>query len=333
MRLFPKLGFLRTGFPAPLPGNDCDVITVADSVRVFPPQKAIPAQRTKKMFGFLRRVTVPILICLVFRASSYAAETIEGFTEPYRTIDISVGEPGVVTKLEVKPGQVVDQGEFLMALDTSVLEATLAVAKQKAEATGSLEAAQAEYSLRSERLQQIIQLRQRGHATTRELSRAQADVTIAEARLKLAREEQAMNVLDCKRIEAQIARRVIASPCDGIISEVHREIGESLLVTDPRIVTLVQLDKLRTRFSATPEQAAKLRVDQQVNIRLSNDKGDVPAVVERVSPVVDAKSGTIEVHVVIDNADQKLRSGTRCLLEVNDAKDPADSFAKNISRK
>ena len=111
----------------------------------------------------------------------------------------------------------------------------------------------------------------------------------------------------------------MSSPFDGVVAEVHREVGESLPLADPRIVTLVQLDKLRTRFSASPEVAASLKPDQKVQVTLTQSDKKIDAVVERISPVIDAKSGTLEVHVVINNEKQKLRSGTRCLLEVEES--------------
>lgn len=244
-------------------------------------------------------------------------EVVEGFTEPYRSVDISLGEPGVVTMVNVEPGDTVKAGDILLALDTSVLQATLAVAREKAEVTGNVAAARAEVDLRTERLQQIQLLRERGHATQRELRRADTDLAIAAARLQLAEEERQLNELDCKRIEAQIARRRAQSPYAGLVVEVHREIGESLLVTDPRVVTLVQLDRLRTRFAATPKQASTLKVGQTVQIALEDDDQDASGKVERISPIVDAGSGTVEVLVLIENPNQRVRSGTRCLLKLN----------------
>ena len=270
------------------------------------------------MFVHIRRLALPLLLCFVFQSEGFADE-VEGFTEPFRTVEISAGEPGVVTRVEVRPGQEVDDGELLLTLDTEVLEATLAVAREKARSEGSLGIAKAEHDLRVERLQQIEQLRGRGHATSRELSRAQADVLIAQARLKLAHEEKRMNELDCSRIEAQIARRKVTSPFSGVISEVHREVGESLLVTDPRIMTLVQLDRLRTRFSVSSGHASNFRPNQRVMVRFQTDNQNqnVPAVVERVSRIADAETETVAVHVIIDNARGELQCGTHCWLAVD----------------
>lgn len=260
-------------------------------------------------------VFIPLISCCAGMAKS--AETIEGFTEPYRTVQVSVSEPGIITELAVEPGRTVQKGDRLLALDTSVLEATLTMAKQKAASTGSVDVAKAELQLRDERLTQIRQLRQRGHATHRELSRAQADLEIAKARLKLATEDQALNELDCRRIQAQIDRRRVKSPYTGVIAEVHREVGEALLITEPQIVTLVQLSRLRSRFPANPSQAARLRVNQRVRLLLPDTNEALEGSVERIAPVMDAKSGTIEVQVLIDNADRRWRSGSRCLLEVD----------------
>ena len=260
---------------------------------------------------------IPVLIWLVLGFSPPGlASAIEGFTEPFRQVDVSVGEPGVITSIDVEPGQMVARGDALPSLDTRVLEATLAMARQKAAATGAVEAARAEWMLRRERLEQIQMLRDRGHATQRELSRADTDVQIAAARLKLAEEELLLNKLDCKRIEAQIALRQVTSPIDAVVAEVHREVGEAHLITDPRIITLVQLEQLRVRFPATPEQAAHLSEGQSVELILPDVDKDVRGRIQRIAPILDAKSGTLEVNVVIDNPARGLRSGTRCLLKV-----------------
>lgn len=268
-----------------------------------------------------RRMTLPLLFAVLTQSLTLANDYVEGFTEPYRRVDISVGEPGVIENITVKPGQSVKQGELIVELDTSVLNASLKMAQEKAVASGSIDVAAAELQLRQGRLKQISQLRERGHATQREHSRALADVDIAKGRLTLAKEEKRLNELDCRRIQAQIARRRVSSPAQGIIADVHREVGEAVLITDPTIVTLVQLEKLRVRFSVVPELAQSLYVNQSVQVILSK-KERVDAVLERIAAVVDAKSGTLEVHVVIDNAQGKYRSGVRCTMEIEAKANP-----------
>ena len=84
-----------------------------------------------------------------------------------------------------------------------------------------------------------------------------------------------------------------------------------------RLLTLVQLEQLRVRFSTRPDQAARIHSGQSVKLRLAENNQVVDGKVDRVSAVMDAKSGTLDIHVVIDNAHGKLRSGARCLFSID----------------
>lgn len=268
------------------------------------------------MVGIVRPILVTSCLSLVLLVSNVSADTIEAFTEPYREVELAAGDSGIIAEMLAKVGDSVNEGQLLVSLDNRVLIATLAVAEQKARSSSSVDMSVAELELRKERLAQVTMLRQRGHATQRELSRAQTDLAVADARVRQAKDELALSQLDCKRVQAQISQREIVSPFSGIVTELHRKIGEPTLVTDPRIVTLAQLDQLRAKFSATPSQVAQLRPNQVVSLKLAETNQQVSGTIERISKTIDAKSGTIELHVVINNADDRLRSGARCLLDV-----------------
>ncbi len=188
------------------------------------------------------------MILGVLSRTGIAEQRFEGFTEPYRKIELAVGESGVLSAVHVKAGSRVREGQILAQLDTSVLERTLDIARQRSESLGSLRASQAELELRTKYWQQLTQLHDRGHATQREIDRAATDVKIAEARVAMAQEELALQRLECGRIETQIERRRLRSPINGIVSDVLRDEGESFFVNDPRILTVVQIDRLRGEF-------------------------------------------------------------------------------------
>ena len=245
-----------------------------------------------------------------------AEERIEGFTGPYRQIELAFGESGVLAELRVKEGARVQEGEVLAQLDTTVLERTLDIARQRSESNGALSAAQAELELRTKYWQQLSQLHDRGHATQREIDRASTDVKVAEARVAMAEEEQSLQRLECRRIEAQIERRILRSPLNGVVSEVLRETGESFLANDPRVLTVVQLDRLLARFSVPPELAATLTLDQSVPLMIGSDSRPLDGTVESIAPVMDAKSGTVDVTVAVDNPHEAIASGVRCWLLV-----------------
>ncbi|MCA9150385.1 MAG: efflux RND transporter periplasmic adaptor subunit [Planctomycetales bacterium] len=256
------------------------------------------------------------LSMLVSRLSGADVVRFDGLTDPYREIGLAAGEPGVIHEVLIREGEQVEAGQVLAKLDTAVLECTLEIARQRSRSTGALQAAEAERDLRQKYLDQLSQLRDRGHSTQREIDRAEADLRVAEARLAIAQEEIELQLLECRRIEAQIERRTIRAPLTGVVSEVLRDVGESFMSSDARVVTVVQLDRLRAKFPVDPATAAQLTLGQSHEVEFVDSGNRVPAVVETISPVIDAKSDTVLVTVVIDNSEETLRSGARCVLNV-----------------
>ncbi len=253
------------------------------------------------------------------------AASIDGFTEPYRTVNVAAAETGIVRQIHVAEGERVKQGQLLATLDLEVLETTLDVAKARARAAGAIHAARAEYQLAKTKADKLRTLRQQGHVSEAELERAETDLAVAEAKVLQTAEDQEIAALDCKRIESQIERRRIRSPIDGFVTKVRKEVGEAVLLTDPSVITLVDLDRLRAKFPVSIRQASGLRAGQEVNVSLPDLGKRVPAKVEVVAPVADAKSGTVQVTVAIDNREGQYRGGARCLLQLPDDPDGPDA--------
>jgi RND family efflux transporter MFP subunit len=230
---------------------------------------------------------------------------------------LAAGETGILAQIDVQEGTRVAAGQLVAQLDTVILERTLEIARQRSVSVGALQAANAELNLRRKQLEQLQPLRDRGHATQRELERAETDVQIAAARVAIAEEELMLQRLECKRIEAQIERRQIRSPIAGVVSEVFREVGESFLANDPRVLTIVQIDRLRAKFSVSANQSRQLTRGQKVFLSFPEHGGQAQAVVESIAPVMDAKSGTVQVTVALDNPNGQLVSGMRCLLAID----------------
>ena len=268
---------------------------------------------------WLGPLTVLMVLLSWLMAGMAHGELVEGFTEPYRQIDIAVAsETGLITALPVREGQHVKAGQLLATLDTDVLVATLDIARERSQLTGRIDGANAELQLRQRRLEKLHQLVREGHATEGEVERAQTDVAIAQANLLLADEERRLAALDCKRIEVQIERRQVKSPINGVVTQVHREVGEAVAINEPQLLTVVQLNPLRVKFSLTARAATDIKEGQMLPLQLSDAGIAATGQVEVVSPVLDAKSGTIQVTCVIDNAGNKYRSGMRCVLRLPD---------------
>lgn len=265
----------------------------------------------------LIRIFAASIIGLFLLANSVEAGKTEGFTEPHHDLEVAAtGEPGLITEINVREGQAVQKGDVLAVIDTRILEKTLAIAKRKATVHGRAEAMRAELTIRADRYQKMQQMASRGHVSNVELERARADYEVAQANLKSAGEDAELAQLEVARIQAQIERQKVRCPIDGVVVELHREVGESTMITDPKMLRLVSLDMLRVKFPITVSQSLKVREGEYLDVTLPEVEESATAVVEVVSPVLDATSGTVSVSCLIDNSEGKYRSGMRCVLDV-----------------
>ncbi len=257
---------------------------------------------------------ISFLLLILLGANRIEPKRPEGFTEPYQTIDVAAAETGLVQDVLVELGQSVKKGETLGLLDDDVLKATLEIAQLKANSTAAIEAATAELDLKQQRLSALTEINRTGGGSRDEFSRAKADVELARAKLKSAEETLAADRLEVKKIEVQLLRRTIRSPIDGVVTDIHRDPGEFVSLTEPKLFTVVRLDRLRAKFYIPAEQSVRFSKGQRVKLAGQVDDKPLTGELEFVSPVTHAESGLVRIDVILDNRDGRLRSGQRLTL-------------------
>jgi RND family efflux transporter MFP subunit len=243
-----------------------------------------------------------------------AAAGIEGFTEPYREIDVASAEPGILVSVDVSEGSEVREGQLLAQLDQELLRASLAIADKQKQLRGQLNSARAELEMRRERLEKLQELLRDNHASQEEVSRAAGETAIAEARVLAAEEALEVKELEYDRIQAQLDRCFIRSPVDGVVKRIHKDVGEFVAPTDPVVLTVVQLDPLLAIFAVGSEEVGQVAVGRDVRLRFMTDKAACSGKVTFISPVINAQSATVTVKVQVANPDGRYRSGERCVL-------------------
>jgi len=255
-----------------------------------------------------------VFLAMCLAQSPAGGAGVEGFTEPYRQVEVASEETGIVQHIELREGDRVEQGQILARLNQEVLASSLKIAAKHREAFGQLNAALAELRLREERLAQLIELRRSDHATQEEVNRATAEKEVAQARVLAAQDALQVKELEFDRIKAQLQRRVIRSPLTGVVREVYKEEGEFVAPTDPIVLSVVQLDPLLATFSVPADKASDLKPKQPLRVKLTSDAATVEGAIECISPVINAESGTVIVKVRFSNPHERYRSGGRCTL-------------------
>ena len=272
------------------------------------------------------RTTFSIAIWLTIACISAAAYSqsanldfmsISGFTEPYRSIDVAATEMGTISHVEVKEGQPIKSGDILARLNEDIHEASLGMAREKLESKGRLHSAQADLKMQQDRFTKLVGLFQRGNASQIEVNRAKSQLDVAAANVESVEDDLRIAVFEHKRASAQLELRRLRSPIDGVVTRVHKETGEFVSASDPVVVSVVQLNPLKSIFSVPQNISGRLRAGDEVNILVGSDRARTSGVVEFVSPTTDAQSGTRRVSIKIENANGQWLSGDVCVLQID----------------
>ncbi|MGI9518412.1 MAG: efflux RND transporter periplasmic adaptor subunit [Pirellulaceae bacterium] len=269
--------------------------------------------RAENLRGRWPLLLVLIILLTAGLVSQSHAQVTRSFTEPAEQSQVAAAEPGVIARLLVREGESVSIGQPLAELDNQVLERSLEIARLRAASDAKVRAAEATLKIRQRKYENLQPLLEVGHANPAEVEQAKAEYDNSFAEYELACQDADEYRLEVARIEAQINHRIINSPIDGLVTDIHRQPGEYISSTEPVFATVVKIDQLRARFYLLSGTASALSHGQPVSLRLDGQPANtVTGHIDYVSPVTDPDSGTVRVDVLIDNADKRLRSGTPC---------------------
>lgn len=257
-----------------------------------------------------------VVLSVVSVGSAAEAAELEGYTEPYRTINVGSDETGTLENVLIQEGQKVQAGDPLVELNSDVHYALLAIAEHNMQSGGRLDAAVAEQELQTMRLKKLQSLLLEGHARQEEVDRTLSALQVATANVRTAQEEQITRRLEYEKIKAQIARRTIRSPISGLITTLHKDKGEFVAPNNPDVLTIVQVDTLLARLTVPSQEASQIRINQPAQVVFLGSGQETTGVVEFISHVTDAESGTVLVKVRIENPDEQFRSGDRCRITI-----------------
>ncbi len=237
----------------------------------------------------------------------------DAFLEPNHVVNIASPFRERINVIHVKEGDRVKKGELLVELDSRVLKTKLDLAKEVASFHGLIDSAKARVSMQKNRFIMLQKLAETGNARPQEMIKAKTDLSMAEARLRSAREERRTKKLEVQIIRAMIEEKKLRSPVDGVVVKVYKQEAELAGGGDqPNLVSIAQLHPLKARFHLVPLQAEQLKRGSSVVVTVNSIQ--ITGKVDSISPIVNPQSGTMEVVVTIPNGDNSLFSGTLATL-------------------
>ena len=190
-----------------------------------------------------------------------------------RSLDVVARAGGEVVEVLVEEGEAVREGQLLAQLDPS--DARLALAE-----------AQAHYDNIQREYNRTVELAEHGGVTDQELENQRYQVELRTIALERSRQH--------------LTDTEIRSPMTGIVGERSVEQGATISANS-RVFHVLDPDPLLAVIHIPDASRQSLRAGQGVQIQAA---GGVQAtgVIDRISPVVDAESGTVKVTVELDGS-------------------------------
>jgi membrane fusion protein (multidrug efflux system) len=205
-----------------------------------------------------------------------------GQIEAVQSIELRPEVEGRITRIHVREGAMVRQGQALFQIDAAELAA-------------QVERAEAERDLARQNLERTRGLLEQRASSQAELERAEATARSANATLEL--------------LQVQLRRTTVRAPFAGVAGARTVSLGD-YVTTASRLISLQTVSPQRATFTVPERYAAALQLGQQVTFRVAALPGrEFTGTVDFVDPVVSMPGRTITIKAVVPNATRELQSG------------------------
>jgi RND family efflux transporter MFP subunit len=234
---------------------------------------------------------------------------------PYDEISIGTPIEGLIQTVPVDRGDWVTKGQVILTLESSFEEATVALAKAKAEAEAALKSSQLKMGFTSRKLERAQELFKTNSIAQHEVDEAQTEKGLAETAYREASEHKRQAELELNRAAAALQLRTIRSPISGVVVDRLLSPGELARQQTP-VMKLAQLNPLRVEVFAPLSLLGKLKTGMRAEVR-PEGKGQpvLQAKVVVVNKVVDSASGTFGVRLEMPNPNNAISAGLACTVE------------------
>jgi membrane fusion protein, multidrug efflux system len=256
-------------------------------------------------------------LVLIATASSCLAQarTFDCLLEPRQRIKLATPIAGVLKEVPVDRGDVIHKGDVLARLESGVEKALLDLAEARAESDASIKSREARLKFLTKKRERTLELQGKGAASTAALDEVESDYGVALEDLRDAKSNLRIAQLDVVRAAEVLKMRSILSPIDGVVAERNLLGGEYAYEQAP-IMTIAQINPLNV------EVFVPIALHETINIGteaiVSGEQpvgGQYTATVEIVDPLIDSRSGTFGIRLLLPNPNNKIPAGLRCKIE------------------
>jgi RND family efflux transporter MFP subunit len=238
-----------------------------------------------------------------------------GYVVARRKATVASEITGKVVEVLIDEGNVVQAGDQLARLDSTLTESDLNLAKSRAVASEAAANAIAADLRDAERILARIQaLQQKNFATEADLTKADARVAVLRAQQAQAQAQVQTARLDAKRASEVLAQHHIRAPFAGVVVERSAQPGEMISpisagggYTRTGICTIVDMDSIEVEVDVNEAFIGRVRAGGAVSAVLdAYPEWTIPASVIAIVPTANREKATVKVRIGFKQKDPRI---------------------------
>ncbi|WP_290698281.1 efflux RND transporter periplasmic adaptor subunit [Amphritea sp.] len=271
----------------------------------------------------LPKISVLPLLCFAFTAIAAEPEPKEALPaldciiNPSEKIELGSHSPGIIAEVSVKRGDRVTTGQVLVRLDDRVEQASLSLARARAEIKSDMDGGRINLTYDRYANKRLTDLYQTKAVSQQDKEQSERAVKLSSASVKQAKEQAGIRELELSRAEVLLDQRVIRSPFDGVIQRNLKFRGE--YVDEQPVIQLVSLNPLYIETMVPIQFFGQLKLNSLAEIypEVSSDQA-IEARIVAIDPVGDVGSSAFGVQLEMANPDYVIPAGIKCDLKFTD---------------
>ena len=274
-------------------------------------------------------------------ASPSRALVASGYVVARRKATIASEITGKVVELRVDEGNVVEAGQILAQLDSSIAETDLALAQSRALASQAAVGAIAADLRDAQRIFDRTQtLSQKNFASEADLTKAEARVGVLRAQLNQSQAQLETARLDAQRAAKVLEQHRIRAPFAGVVIERSAQPGEMISpmsaggsFTRTGICTIVDMDSIEVEVDVNEAFIGRVHAGGPVTAVLdAYPDWTIPASVIAIVPTANRDKATVKVRIGFGIKDPRILPDMGIKVTFLDPDGPGASAAAHPSR-
>ena len=255
-------------------------------------------------------VTVPkgtaVEVAAVAKTDMASKNTVNGMVMAKNTVAVVPMLSGIVEELNVAEGDLVNEGDVLLQIDTSTVTGTYGAmassySSTKQAVNAGIEAAQAQLDLAKTNYENSLALFEIGAASQLEVDSAKAQYDAARLQIDQARAQGNASLASIQaqmnQITTQANLGTVTAPVSGKVISVSASVGT--IAGQSAAVIIAEGGETRVSVSVSENMLSAIQVGDTAELRLSSLSDEVYAAeIESIAMMINQQTGLYDVELI-----------------------------------